>query len=68
MSILTLRPVRTESPHDVHCPKCHKLVWCHAESVLLARVTRFPVKSPAEACCKTCKTWVMVPVAKVGRP
>lgn len=66
MGTVTLRPEREASPHDIHCPRCNKLVWSHRERVLLARVTRFPVSGPAEACCKICKTWVIVPVAKVG--
>lgn len=66
MGTLTLRPARAGHPADVHCPTCNKLIWDDAERVLLARVTRFPVNSPAEACCKICKTWVIVPVAKVG--
>lgn len=66
MATLSLRPARTSSPQDIHCPKCNKLIWLNPERLLLARITRFPVNSPAEACCKICRTWVKVPVAKVG--
>ena len=58
-STLSLRPVRTAGPNDIHCPTCRKLIF--DGDVLLARVTRFSPEF-TEACCKICKTWVKVPV------
>lgn len=66
MSTLSLRPARSTSAADIHCPTCNKLIWADQDRMLLARVTRFPVKGPAEACCKICKTWVKVPVQVAG--
>ena len=66
MSTLSLRPARSVHPADIHCPTCKKLIWAAGDRMLLARVTRFPEKGPAEACCKICKTWVIVPVTVAG--
>lgn len=66
MATLSLRPRGAESPADIKCPNCRKLIWNASARVLLARVTEFPENGPAKACCKVCKTWVKVPVAAAG--
>ncbi len=62
MGTLSLRPKAAAHPDDIRCQQCNKPIWLAEERLLLARVTRFPVNSPAEACCKICKSWVAVPV------
>ena len=68
MSTLSLRPRQSESPDDIRCPSCRKLIWQADERVLLSRITRFPAGTPAEACCKICKTWVTVPIVVAPPP